>query len=280
MVFDAGGRRAGGLRLDLAPRAPRGPLKGPAPCRTTDLPQGVAPMAWGLLWSLWPVGLTGSHAPASISSISPAPREVLEWPYTAGGGGGVLLPGPPPPTKVTIVEMKFAKGKILSGHFLVHKVLGPRPPPLSPPSDTSLPPSPPPPEASGPSCSQAVHRETDRHRLSPSLTPLCTCHDTIRDGMAQSPPPPPPQIIDAPWRCLHKCLVTVDMACHARRPTDPCAPASRALRSPALPLPGPRAVLALPGPSAVRGMRPDQAQFRSAGGGRSGVPLTRIASRG
>ena len=59
--------------------------------------------------------------------------ELSQWPYTVGGGG-VPLPGPPPPqTKVTIVgKNEIYNWENLIGPFLVHKLLGPRPPPSPP----------------------------------------------------------------------------------------------------------------------------------------------------
>ena len=63
-------------------------------------------------------------------------REVLEWPYTAGGGG-VPPRDPPLQTKVTIMgKNEIYHWESLVWPFLVHNLLGPRPPPplLPPPS--------------------------------------------------------------------------------------------------------------------------------------------------
>ena len=49
-------------------------------------------------------------------------------------------PPPPPQTKVTIVgKSEIYRWENLVGPFLVHKLLGPRPPPSSPLPYTSLP---------------------------------------------------------------------------------------------------------------------------------------------
>ena len=80
------------------------------------------------LWG-WVTGAVKLETPS-------APREVSEWPCATGGGGD-----PPPPTKVSVVGKNGIYHKEnLIGPFLVHKILGPRPP--SPTSNTSLPPPP------------------------------------------------------------------------------------------------------------------------------------------
>ena len=72
----------------------------------------------------------------------PSPSEVLEWPYAVGGGGEGVPP--PPQTKVTVGNNGVYHWENLIWSFLVHKLLGPRPPPLPPlSSHTSLPPPPP-----------------------------------------------------------------------------------------------------------------------------------------
>ena len=72
---------------------------------------------------------------------------MLEWPYTVGGGGFTPLldpppqtlcqpPPPPPRTKVTIAgKNEIYHRENLVGPFLAHNLL---PPPLPPPSNTSL----------------------------------------------------------------------------------------------------------------------------------------------
>ena len=67
----------------------------------------------------------------------PAPREVLEWPYTIGRGGVPPLPPFPRPKGPSWEKTKFTKGEIWSGHFWCTNFLVPDPP--SPRSNTSLP---------------------------------------------------------------------------------------------------------------------------------------------
>ena len=59
-------------------------------------------------------------------------REVLEWPHIIGGGGLPHPPGPPPPPDQSDHRAKNENfnGEYLVGPFLVHKLLGPRPPPF------------------------------------------------------------------------------------------------------------------------------------------------------
>ena len=72
-------------------------------------------------------GALSTPRPPSIESPS------TQWLYTIGGGV------PPLQTEVTIVgNNEIYRWENLVGPFLVHKLLGPRPPP--PASNTSLPP--------------------------------------------------------------------------------------------------------------------------------------------
>ena len=89
----------------------------------------------------WTVG----SMPSSYASRGPDPplycmherclwdRQVLGWRYAVGGGGYSAPLDPPPPlqTKVIIVgQNEICHQENLVGPFLVHKFLGPRPPPL------------------------------------------------------------------------------------------------------------------------------------------------------
>ena len=59
------------------------------------------------------------------------PMEVLQLLYTLGGGGIPPSLDPPPPTKVTVVgKNEIYNRQNLVGPFLVHKFLGPDPPPI------------------------------------------------------------------------------------------------------------------------------------------------------
>ena len=120
-------------------------------------------------WKRKPGGVTSLHFATEMRTDVcwsdkrglPGPREVVQRPYTAGGGGGGTRPlsGPPPPpdhNHGTELAMKVVRQARLEhsggstpdllrprpnlplgnlvGPFLVHKLLGPRPPPPPSPS--------------------------------------------------------------------------------------------------------------------------------------------------
>ena len=83
--------------------------------------------------SLLAVTNPGFYTPA------PVPREVLEWPYTAGGGGVPWTPLPPPDQSDHSGKNETYHQENLVGPFLIHNLLGPRPPlpPCQPPAPHS-----------------------------------------------------------------------------------------------------------------------------------------------
>ena len=125
----------------LPPSSTNSPVGRPTSARRTLRPPPPPKPPQAVASSAGP-GPAG-EGPGGLLSATPSPpspwpggREALEWLYTVGGGGVPLPPQPEPPPPQTIViivgKPEFYDWEHLIGPFLVHKLLGPRPPP--PPS--------------------------------------------------------------------------------------------------------------------------------------------------
>ena len=179
-------------------------------------PTGLRAAPWGPTGALVSrgrcvLGRGGPPVPVPTGPCSPSPplcmwgggggciREVLEWPYTAGGRGlpthppqsdtEALCQTPPPlQTKVTVGKNEILQWEGV-GPFLVHKILGPRPP---------LPPPPPQGCIRRGGASEAVP-EAVRQAVGGGCQPACPCPRSVLEwgegrgciGRGGRDPPPP-----------------------------------------------------------------------------------------
>ena len=157
----------------------------------------------------------GGNPPPPPQSL-PRQRQTIRY-------RGLVATPPPPRTKVTITgDNPIYRRENLIGPFLVHKCLGPRPPPRASPEDA--PPSPSPSKAGlygasiflGVGSSQGAlstplpPRECPALPSSPTCPTQCLCLSPTAPALRRSrpsAPPPPPSRAPVPHRSAPRCPV-------------------------------------------------------------------------